>query len=295
MEWTFGITVKSPRTWRRTEPRWEDEQLKANMKNTYHEVMGKLCETALARRREDGDYGINAHLWSFEICSENELMKPRMDPVERVMAKYGGGYDLESSDDTKDEDEPRHIVMVMPEEEIKRNKEISLEDYSYVASSSKICKTILPEGQIIKVTYDFGNTTTIYLEVLSVKHKAETSLLQYFEAESGEVPGHIRDLQAIPAYKWPKEQLIDAFFPNYSGAFLGKYTPLLRPQNENQQQLKYGTGSASLGLSARIRSKKDTVFATVEDSTGDLDLMFAGMVFKDWSLPPTTVITTTAH
>ena len=107
MEWSFGITDSSRRSWRRREQRWEDEQLTAGSDNNYHQVMHKLCETALAKRRENGDYSIDSHLWSLKIASERALAEPRrrLDPFARDMDRFLGGESDSDSEDDQESDE----------------------------------------------------------------------------------------------------------------------------------------------------------------------------------------------
>ncbi|CAB9509386.1 expressed unknown protein [Seminavis robusta] len=286
MEWTFGITDSGPKAWRQREPFWEDEQLTATSKNTYHQVMQKLCETALAKRREGGDSLINSHLWKIEVGSQREWMKP---PKPHYLAAMEGMLsESDASDDEDDEEENnyRGITTIMANEEIQRRRLIDEEigeEHCYLSSNSRLSNRFLQKGLIIKVTYDFGHTTTIYLKVLSVLPKVVNNLLKHFDAEK-DAQGQLKDLQKVPAHKWPKDQQIDAFFPNYSKAFLGEYQPLfLRPNGnaDGQCRAQRLIGSASLGLSAKIRSEKDVIFANMEDATCSNDLMFAPMHFRD--------------
>ena len=141
MEWKFGITDRCLKTWRRREPRWEDEQLTATSENSYHDVMKKLCETALAKRREHRDYNINSHLWSLEIASERGFLQPPIDPIARLMDKMSGGESSSDDDDDDDEENYRGITKVMPKEDIKRERELlDLGDYNYVESTTKLCR-----------------------------------------------------------------------------------------------------------------------------------------------------------
>ena len=108
-EWEIGITDNRPSTWKRMEPLWGDEKIVATSKDSYHELMAKLCETAIANRREhDGDSGINAHLWKLTIKSYKEMVDPTPEfqkMILRDMAMRERGDDDDCSEEESDEDD----------------------------------------------------------------------------------------------------------------------------------------------------------------------------------------------
>ena len=289
MDWlfTFGITDLPPSSWKRTEPRWEDEQITATGQHSFHQLMNKLCETALGKRRrhdDNNDSSIDAHLWNLEISSEKRFWK-RFDD--------DGSDEDDNDEDNNKDDIDLGTIMVMPKEEIKTYKDMNFdgEKLEYVSSDKKLSKQSLPSGYIIKVTYDYGTTTTLYLKVLSARRKVVENLLTYFDVEavratSKDTPeAQRKDIQSVPAYHWPKEKQIDAFYPNFSRAFLGYYVPLAKPDDDDEthddetNRNRKVIGRVTLGLSARIQSQKDTVFASME--TAHQDVMFAGMPFDN--------------
>ena len=101
--------------------------------------------------------------------------------------------------------------------------------------------------------------------------------------------GDTLDLEAVPAFHLTKEKQIDASYPFFSDAFIGRLVPLLEDTAENAEYIErlyemYGetaTGAATLGLSSRIRRKEDTTFCSMECSNGTSDLLFAPEPFTD--------------
>ena len=186
--------------------------------------MNKLCETAIKNRREY-DYAIDDHMWNMKIVSLSDAINPP-SLEERVMERLLG-QDDDSDDDDGDENQYRgNITIQCPGEEMRGGgADLDDHDAQVLRSSTKLDKSLLPEGFVIKVTYDYGTTTTLYLKVLSVKSQAVRSLVQYFtfEADSTKM---MEDLKAVPAYQLPVDKQVDSYFPYASKAFLGFYVPV---------------------------------------------------------------------
>ena len=238
--------------------------------------MNKLCETAIKNRREY-DYAIDDHMWNMKIVSLSDAINPP-SLEERVMERLLG-QDDDSDDDDGDENQYRgNITIQCPGEEMRGGgADLDDHDAQVLRSSTKLDKSLLPEGFVIKVTYDYGTTTTLYLKVLSVKSQAVRSLVQYFtfEADSTKM---MEDLKAVPAYQLPVDKQVDSYFPYASKAFLGFYVPVftgVEPNGgydigENERVM----GSLTFGLSSKIRSEEDTVFVSMEDRTSSSDVLF---------------------
>ena len=239
MEWVFGITDQEPQGWKRCEPRWDDEQLTASSSHSFLELMDKLCETALAKRRCDHDYGIKDHLWHFEICTEKSLTNQRQMEIRRMEDTldnlHGGGDDDDNSevnssdeedDHDPDEDQYRGTFMVMPREHIEHHRDTSVgDDYQYeAAETTKLSRQLLPQGMMIKCTYDFGTTTTLYSKVMSVRHKAVNALLQYFEAEE-DAAAQTADLKKVPPTTCPRTSNWIRFIQTFPRSLWGTMFP----------------------------------------------------------------------
>lgn len=148
-------------------------------------------------------------------------------------------------------------------------------------SDTNLSSSLLPQGHVLAVTYDYGTTTTLYLKVLKIRATAVQSLLQYFSIEVDTTQMEA-DLKAVPAYNLPKEQQVDTHFPYASKAFLGYYLPLFKSKNTDDDYdtiLDIGIkrrvmGSITLGLLSKTTSEVDTVFCTMEDRNSTQDLLF---------------------
>ncbi|KAL7539548.1 hypothetical protein ACHAXR_010592, partial [Thalassiosira sp. AJA248-18] len=274
-EWTLGIADNDPTTWKSLEPLWDDEKITATSSHSFHDVMNKLCETAIKNRREY-DHAIHEHLWNMKIISMEDAMNP-WAAEERLMDD-DSDEDM-SSDGSDDEDEKKYtgnIIIQCPDEEMRGGYEDFDDPEAHVlGSKTKLSNSLLPQGKVIKVTYDYGTTTMLYLKVLSVKAKAVQSLLQYFSLEADSAT-NIEDLKAVPAYQLPKEKQVDSYFPFASKAFLGYYVPIFTGENDGSDagQNRKVMGSLTLGLSAKLRSEEDIVFCTMEDRTQSRDILF---------------------
>lgn len=290
-EWVLGITDHPPSTWKHVEPLWQDEKLVATSADTFLDVMEKLCETAINSRREyENDGGIGDHLWNMKIKSRKDIM---MDRHDRLLERLQGEEDSEDGeDDSEDWDEDRYrgtIVIRCPQEtEFGGGMNFDDEfDAQKVDVETKLNEGMLPPGHIIEIMYDYGSSTYLYLQVLSVKLSAVRSLLQYFTVES-KTSDMIEKMKSVPAYNLPKEKQVDHYFPNASRAFLGFYVPLFneRDSDSDSDDLEY-SGRASkkviscttLGLSSCVSSEEDITFCSMQDRTASSDLLFCPGVF----------------
>lgn len=303
-EWTIGITDSTPESWKKNsfEPIWEDETLTGveSSQHTYQNLMAKLCETAIKKRREySNDYGVDKHLWKLKIMSMKEAMKPPNQFIDELFESS------DESDDNDDENEESYrgslIILCPHEEELSRNGTRFEDDDEHncqlIKSNSKVNKELLPIGSIIECTYDYGSTTTLYLKVLNIKATVSKNLMNYFSGSINE-EADLKDLQSIPAYKLPKEDQIDFHFPYFSKVFMGRYVPLFKTKqksceeeaasdnggdnsnhdesscdnfNFNDQNL---ISRSSLGLSARVTRDDDTTFCSIENRSSSSDLTF---------------------
>mmetsp|Transcript_14352 Transcript_14352/g.26940 ORF Transcript_14352/g.26940 Transcript_14352/m.26940 type:complete len:200 (-) Transcript_14352:196-795(-) len=137
-------------------------------------------------------------------------------------------------DEDMDEEERRNkrrILVKCPDafERTKKRYDEFDDDYAKVLASSdtKLSLNLLPKDTIIEVTYDYGDSTIIYLKVLHAKQKEVQKLLEYFNMEADTlVDVDKEEWKQVPAYSLPKEQQVDYYFPNFSKIFLGHYVPL---------------------------------------------------------------------
>jgi len=264
-EYTIGITDSRPHSWKKVEPLWKDEQLTGvtTSQTTFLDVMTKVCETAIKKRRENrNDYGVNEHMWKLKIiASSQEAMKPpkQFD----FIADYDTSEsDDEDEDDSDDENEASYrgsiLILCPQEEEFRRNNDYD-DDYDderdcqFLKCSTDVTKQLLPIGSIIECTYDYGSTTTLYLKVLDIK--LPTVVKNLFELGYFFVGGNttnnkvqkgiadLRDLQTVPAYHLPKNEQIDFHFPSFSKVFLGHYVPLLRKKRKTAQKENHNDGA----------------------------------------------------
>lgn len=289
MAWVIGITDIHPRNWEESVPKWEDEQLIATSSHTFREVMGKLCETAIKKRREDAtDFGIDEHLWNLIITSLEESIAPSK-----------GGSCLDKIDDRESDKDDSNKYRVRPilipcrqEQESRAGEDkvvFNKRNCEYLTSDTKISKELLPQESIVECTYDYGTTTKIFLKVLNVRLVGIRSFLQYFDTEAN-ASKQLIDLKAVPAHQLPKEQQVDSYFPNFSKAFLGYYVPLIKKEKDEKDKDHDGgndhddiydgfhntkaIGNACLGLSARICRGNDTIFGYMEGRSCSDDLLF---------------------
>lgn len=304
MEFVFGISSERPKR-NGMKPRWEDETITAYSSHTYLQLMEKLCNTSISKRRQyENDSSIHAHLWKLKISSEkNFMMNPRDDSdstlemfqneTRRVRREarrllHGndeeGGVDGDSDDDASDsedgddsdvEHENRYrpsIVIHTPEQE--QFDDSDNEEGEIISATHTLSKTHLPQGTMITVTYDYGSTTKLYLKVLHCRPSVVQSLLSYFTTDVSEADIK-KALDAVPAYKLPKDKQIDAFYPHFSKIVMGKYVPIIQP-TEGEVDTRDGhmnqndiTSSIILGKSACIRTKEDIQFCAIEGRTGN--------------------------
>ena len=252
MEWTLGITDIPPRHWKAS-MEW-DERHVATSGQTFRDLISDLCGSAL-RSRRGSDSRITAHMWDLKIFPNQKSHRTGFGYVS-VTDTGGPSSDL--------------ILLGNPPRKI--------------SADEKIDESLLSKEMVVHFTYDYGSTSNLYLKVMDV---APIGTNQKMDANANEAD--TRDIEAVPAFHLPTEKRIDAVFPNFSRAFLGRYVPLFEETKENQNLNKfYGTHNAecvmrssSLGLSSRIRSEQDTVFSTIENSTGTQDVFFAGEPFTD--------------
>ena len=275
-EWEIGITDNHPSTWERVQPLWGDEKIVATSKDSFLELMTKLCETAIASRREhENDSGITDHLWKLTIKSYKDIVDTRSS-LERTMMMEMGSYD--ESDDSDDDEQGYHGTCV-----IRCPQDVAFgyggmddeDDPQEISSDSKLDAGIFPVESIMKVCYDYGSTTELYLKVLRVKSTAVRNLLQYFTLEA-KASDYINKMKKVPAYSFPKEKQIDHFFPNFSRAFLGFHVPLFKKNttSDKKKSSKKVISSATIGLSSRICSEDDTTFCSMINRTSSSDLLF---------------------
>ena len=217
-----------------------------------------------------------------KIISLSDAMNPRA-AEERLMQMLDNHSDEDVSDDSDDEDEKKYrgnIIIQCPGEEMRGGYEdFDDPDAHVLSSSTKLDKSLLPEGYVLKVTYDYGSATILHLhlKVLSVKSQAVQSLLQYFTLEA-DLPKMLDDLKAVPAYQLPVDKHVDSFFPHASKAFLGYYVPVFTGTDPNEGvdigENKKVMGCLTFGLSAKISSEEDTVYVSMEDRTSSSDVLF---------------------
>jgi len=196
--------------------------------------------------------------------------------------------DDDRSDDSNDEDEEKYrgnIVIQCPDEERRGGYEdFDDPDAHVLSSNTKLSNSLLPPGYVIKVTYDYGTTTMIYLKVLSVKAKAVQSLLQYFSLEAT-ASKMMEELKTVPAYQLPKEKQVDSYFPHASKVFLGYYVPIFTENDERDAGVNRKVmGCVTMGLSGKIRSEQDIIFCSMEDRTQSRDLLFCPCLIEPTEL-----------
>jgi len=286
MELVLGITDKAPpSSWAKTKPQWEDEHITANTSHSFLDLMTKLCDTAIKTRREvDGDHGIDQHCWNMEISSLEMMMK-RANPDYSSDFDDDDDFDDDFDDDDDDDDNSeigrnshRPILVPCPmEEEYASRNEFG--DYSKVIKSKKKLSSALGTGQeeVIKVEYDNGNTTTLYLKVIRSKPTGVQSLIEYFTTES-DLEAQIKDIQSTPAYNLRKEDQLDAHFPFLSNVVLGKYVPIIIPKDGQEDPHGYSnrniTGCVSMGKVSCITTEKETHCFTIEGRSMNVDMMY---------------------
>ena len=269
-EWTFGITDREPRTWKRIEPIWDDEKITASSSDTFFHVMNHLCENAIKHRREY-DYGINEHLWELRIMSPNHLSRNHETDIEALMRNDDSEDD--SDDDSEDMYRGHICIQSRGSERMER-----FDEADYRSPDIKIDRELLPTGSVVKVTYDWGSTTTLYLKVLSVKPTIVRSLMQYFTLDLDEKRMK-KEIQSVSAYSFSKEKQIDSYFPNASKAFTGNYVPIFESKNSSEDDEiianfnKRNIGPISIGLSSWV-TDTDKTFCSMEDRTASSDLLF---------------------
>ncbi|OEU06470.1 hypothetical protein FRACYDRAFT_254487 [Fragilariopsis cylindrus CCMP1102] len=88
-EWTIGITDTKPNSWKKLEPIWEDDIIGGCffVATTYVSrcnVMIKLCEAAIKKRRGRRDYGIHEHM---EIKNETVIKHKEVLSIKPTIAK----------------------------------------------------------------------------------------------------------------------------------------------------------------------------------------------------------------
>jgi len=217
---------------------------------TLLELIEFLCNGPIRERRDCNDYGVNQHLWELKII-------PAGRSIESFgAAKEGKKYELcKPSDNT------------MPNLcELKDDL-----DCTDIVSTKQLVKNLnsLEVGGCIYLMYDYGTTTELLLSVLSVEEcinsKLSLCILNDEVIYDGEV--NENDIQQVPAFHLPKEQQIDAFYPNFSKNFIGKGHPM---------------NAVTLGLSSRITRQDDTVFSSMESSSNrGNDVFFCATPFDD--------------
>ena len=315
MEWVLGITDAPPsnKRWKnqqQQQPSWEDEQLTATSSHTFHDVVAKICETALPKRRRADDAGIDDHLWNLKITSWDQAVEQqrtnnggRDSYLERLMLELDDSDDENAEDPSDDDDDSetryRGGLLVAPREHrAMYEDDVDDELYQWVPSDEKLSRALLPVGHVMHFTYDFGTTTDLYLKVLHVRRPAVAgvvrTLVHYFVADDDKA--QTRDLEAVPAYQLAPLQRIDAHYPHVARAFLGLAPPLFEKDNATSNQdgndeeeedededddWPLTIGSATLGLLSRVGNESDTTFATMENADCSADVFFASQPFDD--------------
>jgi hypothetical protein len=300
MEFVFGISDERPKKTDNNEHQWEDERITASSSHTYLQLMEKLCETSIKKRREyDNDYSIHEHLWNLKISSFENFMKPnaREDPmvmfeeIARLQRRAARRNHREEDDDSEDvsegedsddsdvENENRYrptVVIHCPGGE-QLAQDNDFDDDELVSATEHLSATHLPQGTMVTVTYDYGSTTTLYLKVLSCRPSAVQALLTYFAPSEASETDIKKALDTVPAYKLPKDKQIDAFFPNLSKIIMGKYVPIIQLAEGETDVGGYINrdgiiSSVILGKYACITTEKDVQFCAIEGRSGN-DMM----------------------
>jgi hypothetical protein len=280
-EWILGITDVHPARWKNVEPIWEDEQIIVSSSRTFNSLMGKLCDTAIKSRREY-DHGINEHLWNMKILPLNEAMDPNLEQQRRLERLMDREDCEDSSDEDEDKENSRERYIIESPGHGGMRDDYEEEGEVTVLGSRTLHEDLLSSGSVIKVTYDYGTTTLIYLKVLSINRNSEVrSLIHYFTLEE-DTEKLLKSIQEVPAFKLPKEKQVDHFFPTAAKAFLGYYIPLFKQTSSHEsddddgplEQNKKVMGSMTVGLSSRVRSDQDTTFCSMENRTCSADLLF---------------------
>jgi hypothetical protein len=176
MEWTFGITDTEPKHGKKREPLWEDEELLASSSHTFEQVVQKICETALKKRWDAGDYGLRQHLWNIKIFADTAkaVASQKHDPGRHMERAFGrdsrSDSDADSSDNDDDEEETKYRgpIIIAPREDLgDYQEERDTEDYQLLAAEKNtLSSELLSKGNVIHFTYDFGTTTDLYLKML---------------------------------------------------------------------------------------------------------------------------------
>ncbi len=296
MEFELGITDNPPCSWGKAEPLWQDEKIIATSSHTFINLMHEICENAIKLRREvEDDHGIDEHLWKLEIMSYRSATSPQGHEELFINRFMGGGEGSDSDSDEEDnesdteEESYRRIIVI---EQAMETDDGFFDDelYERMSPDEKISKENLPQNSVIKVTYDYGSTTTLYLKVLTVRHAAVRALVEYFNLESSMSDSkQQKELMDVPAHALPKEQQIDYFYPHISKIFMGKYVPVLTTLKENENVIRsfgdaHGScenriSCASIGKYACIRSEEDTPFSFISGRM-DSDVMFCPVVME---------------
>jgi hypothetical protein len=225
MKWILGITDLHPARWKKVEPIWEDEQIIVSSSDSFNDVMCELCDTAIKSRREY-DHGINEHMWNMKVMPLNEAVNPNLRE-QRILRML---MDV----DENNESTRKTIVIESPAHENMRDYDEPGE--MVMPGSTSLHEDLLPIGSVIKVTYDYGSTTELYLKVLSITGtNAGSSVIQHSTPNED----NLKDLEDVPAYKLPKDRQVDHFFPFASKAFLGHYIPLHKQARDDDEYLPF--------------------------------------------------------
>jgi hypothetical protein len=278
-----------------------EERIRATNQHTFLDIIKELCNTVIRKRRrrcsanddddddgsdagsnedndDDDDCGIVDHLWELKMYSPD--FKP-FDPL---------------YDDYDDVDETAGIRIARE----LQGDELNHDDYRFrtISPRTMLSERALPLGHVGTFQYDFSRTTNIYLKVLSVRtvqgekeeeavKNIKDSMFGYF-VEAGDQTSNERDIFSMPAYHLPEEEQIDAYYPNFAKACLGKGVPLYQQtshddaggggggggrQRANRKNC-WTTGKLTMGLATKISSEQDTTFCALEDSSNSNDLLF---------------------
>jgi hypothetical protein len=249
--WTLGVSTAKDKRGIDKENKGAatyDERVEVTDKDTLFDLTRLLCDGPIKDRREY-DYGVDAHLWSLTFYQAGVKLAKRMSPL--MMTDATAERCIGPTDESS-----------RPFEEFEGD-----DGEVFVKVKTKIGElTALEVGGCVHLSYDMGTTTDLFLAVLSVEEADANSCLRLVKEDVGDIKADQLAIGGVLAYNLAKNKQIDAFYPKFSAAFLGKTQKL---------------NVAILGLSLRVSRHDDSTFAAMEAAESQNDVFFCPLPFDN--------------
>lgn len=210
------------------------------------------------------DYSVGIHLWFFKILRPDEKsFESRRNHAEEE--ETGDRPRMEITSDS-----PSFQCAAAPSA-ARDDDDFFLREQGAVRVSADTKLVDLQAWGLtsqLYLEYDIGMTTNVFLRVTARETTKEGDKLGLMSEDDDQVAfsQDQGDLGKIPAFSLPEEKQIDAAYPNFCKALLGKTEPV-----------RFFT----VGLCSKILRPNDTAFGSIRGATSGNDVFFCPLPFDN--------------